>query len=182
MYCGVKKGMVFPKHQLRVDSHRSAKVTILEDGIPSSPSPSRIQRLIILPQQEECPVLKSSKDQARRNMAPTQPAVSSIIFHANSREPKVSFTGFTENTTNELLMLFLEERQSCPVARISCRRIDHRTDGFKTISSLGNSVGKDAPISKNDITLKLGYEFGEGDYIEFKAGRTDLDADVSYIG
>ena len=59
---------------------------------------------------------------------------------------------------------------------------DHRTDGFKTINSLGNSVGKDAPISKNDITLKLGYEFGEGDYIEIKAGRTDLDADVSYIG
>ena len=43
-------------------------------------------------------------------------------------------------------------------------------------------MGKETPISKNDITLKLGYEFGEGDYIEFKAGRTDLDADVSYIG
>ena len=59
---------------------------------------------------------------------------------------------------------------------------DHRTDGFKTINSLGNAVGGEAPISKNDITLKLGYEFGEDDYIEFKAGRTDLDADVSYIG
>ena len=57
---------LFPNISLRgVDSHRSAKVTILEDGIPSSPSPSRIQRLIILPQQEECPGLKSSKDQAR---------------------------------------------------------------------------------------------------------------------
>ena len=33
---------------------------------------------------------------------------------------------------------------------------DHRTDGFKTINSLGNAVGGEAPISKNDITINLG--------------------------
>ena len=37
-------------------------------------------------------------------------------------------------------------------------------------------------MAKNDLTLKLGYEFGEGNYLEAKVGRTDLYADVSYIG
>ena len=57
---------LFPNISLRgVDSHRSAKVTILEDGIPSSPSPSQILRLTTLPQLVECQDLKFSKDQVR---------------------------------------------------------------------------------------------------------------------
>ena len=43
-------------------------------------------------------------------------------------------------------------------------------------------VAGNAPMAKNDLTLKLGYEFGEGNYLEAKVGRTDLDAEVSYIG
>jgi Fe(3+) dicitrate transport protein len=32
------------------------------------------------------------------------------------------------------------------------------------------------------MLFKLSYEFGEGNYLELKAGKTDLDGDVSYIG
>jgi len=37
-------------------------------------------------------------------------------------------------------------------------------------------------VAKSDVMLKLSYEFSDTDYLEFKVGRTDLDADVGYIG
>ena len=59
---------------------------------------------------------------------------------------------------------------------------DHRSDGFHTLKSLNGAPDRNAPIERTDILLKLSYEFGEGDYLEFKAGRMDMDADVSYQG
>jgi Fe(3+) dicitrate transport protein len=177
---------LFPNISLRgVDSHRSAKVTILEDGIPSSPSPFSDPAAYYSPTAGRMSGFEILKGSSQMKYGPNTTGgiinyISTPIPENQKSHLRASYGEYNERVAHA----FSGGKTELGAGRLGylVEVFDHRTDGFKTINSLGNSLGKDAPISKNDITLKLGYEFGEGDYIEFKAGRTDLDADVSYIG
>ena len=50
------------------------------------------------------------------------------------------------------------------------------TDGWKNINGLADRVSSIAPVSQTDIMLKLSYDLSSSSYLEFKFGRTDLDA------
>jgi Fe(3+) dicitrate transport protein len=177
---------LFPNISLRgVDSHRSAKVTILEDGIPSSPSPFSDPAAYYSPTAGRMSGFEILKGSSQMKHGPNTTGgiinyISTPIPENQQSHLRASYGEYNERVAHA----FSGGKTELGTGKLGylVEIFDHRTDGFKTINSLGNAVGKDAPISKNDITLKLGYEFGEGDYIEFKAGRTDLDADVSYIG
>ena len=177
---------LFPNISLRgVDSHRSAKVTILEDGIPSSPSPFSDPAAYYSPTAGRMSGFEILKGSSQMKYGPNTTGgiinyISTPIPENQKSHLRASYGEYNERVAHA----FSGGKTELGTGRLGylVEVFDHRTEGFKTINSLGNSVGRDAPISKNDITLKLGYEFGEGDYIEFKAGRTDLDADVSYIG
>jgi Fe(3+) dicitrate transport protein len=177
---------LFPNISLRgVDSHRSAKVTILEDGIPSSPSPFSDPAAYYSPTAGRMAGFEILKGSSQLSQGPN--TTGGIINYLSTPIP--------EEQRSHLRASYGEHNERIAHAHSGGKTnfgsgrlgylvevFDHRTDGFKSINALGNAVGRDAPVSKNDITLKLGYEFGEGNYLEFKAGRTDLDADVSYIG
>jgi Fe(3+) dicitrate transport protein len=177
---------LFPNISLRgVDSHRSAKVTILEDGIPSSPSPFSDPATYYSPTAGRMSGFEILKGSSQMKYGPNTTGgiinyISTPIPENQKSHLRVSYGEYNERVAHA----FSGGKTELGPGKLGylVEVFDHRTDGFKTINSLGNAVGGEAPISKNDITLKLGYEFGEGDYIEFKAGRTDLDADVSYIG
>jgi Fe(3+) dicitrate transport protein len=177
---------LFPNISLRgVDSHRSAKVTILEDGIPSSPSPFSDPAAYYSPTAGRMSGFEILKGSSQMKYGPNTTGgiinyISTPIPENQKSHLRASYGEYNERVAHA----FSGGKTELGAGRLGylVEVFDHRTDGFKTINSLGNVVGGEAPISKNDITLKLGYEFGEGDYIEFKAGRTDLDADVSYIG
>jgi Fe(3+) dicitrate transport protein len=177
---------LFPNISLRgVDSHRSAKVTILEDGIPSSPSPFSDPAAYYSPTAGRMSGFEILKGSSQMKYGPNTTGgiinyISTPIPENQKSHLRASYGEYNERVAHA----FSGGKTELGPGKLGylVEIFDHRTDGFKTINSLGNAVGGEAPISKNDITLKLGYEFGEGDYIEFKAGRTDLDADVSYIG
>ena len=177
---------LFPNISLRgVDPLRSAKVTIMEDGIPASPSPFSDPAAYYSPtagRMSGFEILKGTSqlkygpnttggiinyistpipDKQTLHLRTTYGEFNEKVAHAHSGGK----TNLGKGTLGYLLEIF-----------------DHRSDGFKTINPLGNARGGNAPMAKNDLTLKLGYEFGEGNYLEAKVGRTDLDADVSYIG
>jgi len=177
---------LFPNISLRgVDSHRSAKVTILEDGIPSSPSPFSDPAAYYSPTAGRMAGFEILKGSSQLSQGPN--TTGGIINYLSTPIPddRSSHLRASYGEHNERIA----HAYSGGKANFGSGRLgylvevfDQRTDGFKSINALGNAVGRDAPLAKNDITLKLGYEFGEGNYLEFKAGRTDLDADVSYIG
>ena len=177
---------LFPNISLRgVDSHRSAKVTILEDGIPSSPSPFSDPAAYYSPTAGRMSGLEVLKGSSQMKHGPNTTGgiinyISTPIPENQQSHLRASYGEYNERVAHA----FSGGKTELGTGKLGylVEIFDHRTDGFKTINSLGNAVGGEAPISKNDITLKLGYEFGEGNYIELKAGRTDLDADVSYIG
>ena len=177
---------LFPNISLRgVDSHRSAKVTILEDGIPSSPSPFSDPAAYYSPTAGRMSGFEILKGSSQMKHGPNTTGgiinyISTPIPENQKSHLRASYGEYNERVAHA----FSGGKTELGPGKLGylVEIFDHRTDGFKTINSLGNAMGGKAPISKNDITLKLGYEFGEGDYIEFKAGRTDLDADVSYIG
>lgn len=177
---------LFPNISLRgVDSHRSAKVTILEDGIPSSPSPFSDPAAYYSPTAGRMSGFEILKGSSQLSQGPN--TIGGVINYLSTPIP--------ENQISHLRVSYGEDNERVAHAYSGGKTdlgsgklgflveiFDHRTDGFKTINALGNSVGGNAPVSKTDVSLKLGYEFGEDDYLEFKVGRTNLDADVSYIG
>ncbi len=177
---------LFPNISLRgVDSHRSAKVTILEDGIPSSPSPFSDPAAYYSPTAGRMAGFEILKGSSQLSQGPN--TTGGIINYLSTPIPEgqKSLLRASYGEHNERIAhAYSGGKTNFGSGRLGylVEVFDQRTDGFKSINTLGKAVGRNAPVSKNDITLKLGYEFGEGDYLEFKAGRTDLDADVSYIG
>jgi Fe(3+) dicitrate transport protein len=177
---------LFPNISLRgTDPNRSSKVTIMEDGIPSSPSPFSDPSAYYSPTAGRMAGFEVLKGSSQLKYGPnttggvinylSTPIPNSHLSHLrasygeNNERISHAYSGGKSDFAGGKLGYLVEV-------------FDHRTDGWKSISSLGDTVGSNAPVAKTDISLKLSYEFGEGNYLEFKAGRTDLDADVSYIG
>jgi Fe(3+) dicitrate transport protein len=177
---------LFPNISLRgVDSHRSAKVTILEDGIPSSPSPFSDPAAYYSPTAGRMAGFEILKGSSQLSQGPnTTGGIINYLSTPIPEEQRSHLRASYGEHNERIAHAYSGGKTNLGTGRLGylLEVFDQRTDGFKSINALGNAVGRDAPVSKNDITLKLGYEFGEGNYLEFKAGRTDLDADVSYIG
>ena len=177
---------LFPNISLRgVDSLRSAKVTILEDGIPSSPSPFSDPAAYYSPTAGRMSGFEILKGSSQMKFGPnTTGGIINYLSTPIPYEQKFHFRASYGEYNERITHAYSGGKNELGSGKLGylLEVFDHRTDGFKSINALGNAVGGKAPVSKNDITIKLGYEFGEGDYLEFKAGRTSLDADVSYIG
>ena len=177
---------LFPNISLRgVDSHRSAKVTILEDGIPSSPSPFSDPAAYYSPTAGRMSGFEILKGSSQMKHGPnTTGGIVNYLSTPIPQKQKSHFRASYGEYNERIAHAYSGGKTELGSGRLGylLEVFDHRTDGFKSINALGNAVGGKAPVSKNDITLKLGYKFGKGDYLELKAGRTSLDADVSYIG
>ena len=177
---------LFPNLSLRgVDPNRSGKVTILEDGIPSSPSPFSDPSAYYSPTAGRMAGFEVLKGSSQLKFGPNTTGgvinyLSTPIPNQQASHLRLSYgehnerishaytggkTPFGGGTLGYLVEIF-----------------DHRTDGWKTVDGIGGFRGADSPVAKTDLMLKLSYEFSDTDYIEFKVGRTDLDADVGYIG
>lgn len=185
---------LFPNISLRgVDPGRSQKVTILEDGIPASPSPFSAPSAYYSPTAGRMAGFEILKGSSSLKFGPNNSG--GVINYLSTPIPleqtsmlRGSYGDFNEKIAHAYsggtvdfgggkLGYLLEV-------------FDHRTDGWKTIaddfttgsSPFGSFKGGNAPVYKNDMLFKLSYEFGDGNYLEFKTGRTDLDGDVSYLG
>ena len=177
---------LFPNISLRgVDPNRSSKVTIMEDGIPSSPSPFSDPSAYYSPTAGRMSGFEILKGSSQLTIGPnttggvinylSTPIPAQQLSHLrasygqNNERISHAYSGGTTSLGSGTLGYFVEV-------------FDHRTDGWKTINGFGDLSSANAPIAKTDLTFKLSYEFGDDNYLEFKTGRTDLDGDVSYIG
>ena len=176
----------FPNISIRGnDPGRSGKITILEDGVPSAPSPFASPAAYYSPtagRMAGFEILKGSSqlkygpnttggvinylstpipDAGKSYLRVSYGENSEIISHAYSGS-KVDFAG---GKLGYLLEVF-----------------DHRSDGWKSLNLAPLGMpNRDMPIAKTDMNFKLGYEFGS-QYLEFKYGNTFMDSDVSYQG
>ena len=181
---------LFPNISLRgVDPSRSQKITILEDGIPSSPSPFSGPAAYYSPTAGRMAGFEILKGSSSLKYGPNNSGgvinyLSTPIPEAQTSKLRGSYGDFNERVAHAYsggTVDFADGKLGYLL-----EVFDHRTDGWKTIANdtttLGVYKSGKAPIYKNDMLFKLSYEFGEGNYLEFKAGKTDLDGDVSYLG
>jgi len=177
---------LFPNISLRgTDPNRSSKVTIMEDGIPSSPSPFSDPSAYYAPTAGRMAGFEVLKGSSQLKYGPN--TTGGVINYLSTPIPNshLSHLRASYGENNERIShAYSGGKSDFAGGKLGylVEIFDHRTDGWKSIPSMGDLVGSSSPVAKTDITLKLSYEFGEGNYLEFKAGRTDLDADVSYIG
>ncbi|MFP6901537.1 MAG: TonB-dependent receptor, partial [Opitutales bacterium] len=170
-----------------VDSQRSKKVTILEDGIPSSPSPFSAPDAYYSPTAGRMSGFEVLKGSSQLKHGPQN--TGGVINYLSTPIPseRASHLRFSYGSYNERVAHAYSGDSTAlgdGAFGYLLEVFDHRTDGWKTIGSTAAHSAKDAGFNKNDLMLKLSYAFGadNGSYLEFKAGRTDLDGDVSYLG
>jgi Fe(3+) dicitrate transport protein len=182
---------LFPNISIRgTDPNRSQKVTILEDGIPASPSPFSAPAAYYSPTAGRMAGFEILKGSSQLKYGPNNSGgVLNYISTPIPQDQSSYFKGSYGENNSKLAHVYSGGKLDFAGGRLGylLEVFDQRTDGWKTIAddtttTGGVFKGGDAPVYKNDMLLKLSYEFGEGDYLEFKAGRTDLDGDVSYIG
>ena len=176
----------FPNISLRgVDPNRSFKVTIMEDGIPSSPAPFADPSAYYAPTAGRMAGFEILKGSSQLKHGPN--TTGGVINYLSTPIPNdhrshlhASYGEFNERIAHA----FSGGKTDLGAGKLGylVEVFDHRSDGWKTLESFNGAPLRDSPIAKTDITFKLSYEFKGGDYLEFKAGRTDLDADVSYQG
>ncbi|MFP6854844.1 MAG: TonB-dependent receptor, partial [Opitutales bacterium] len=177
---------LFPNISLRgVDPNRSAKVTILEDGIPSSPSPFSDPSAYYSPTAGRMAGFEILKGSSQLKFGPNTTGgvinyISTSIPQKNSSHLQLSYGEYNECISHAYV------GGKTPLGNGTFGYLvevfDHRTDGWKIVDGIGNAPGADSPVAKTDVMLKLSYEFSGTDYLELKIGRTDLGADVGYMG
>jgi Fe(3+) dicitrate transport protein len=177
---------LFPNISLRgVDPNRSAKVTIMEDGIPSSPSPFSDPSAYYSPTAGRMAGFEILKGSSSLKHGPNN--TGGVINYLSTPIPnqQLHHLRASYGQNNERISHVHSGGKSAlggGTLGYLVEVFDQRTDGWKTINGLNNEPSSNAPLVKTDLTFKLSYEFGDENYLEFKAGRTDLDGDVSYIG
>mgnify|MGYP003969698855 FL=1 len=182
---------LFPNISMRgTDPNRSQKVTILEDGIPASPAPFSAPAAYYSPTAGKMAGFEILKGSSQLKYGPNNSGgvlnyLTTPIPQEQSSYLSGSYGEFNSKTAHAYSGGTLDFAGGKLGYLLEV--YDQRTDGWKTIandttSSGGIHKGGNAPVYKNDLMLKLSYDFGDGNYLEFKAGKTDLDGDVSYIG
>jgi Fe(3+) dicitrate transport protein len=176
----------FPNISMRgVDPNRSNKITILEDGVPSSPAPYADPAAYYAPTAGRMAGFELLKGSSSLKYGPNNTGgvinyLSTAIPEEQSSYLRASYGSYNERISHA----YSGGKSEFGSGKLGylLEVFDHRSDGWKTIQNAGGEPTRDAPIAKTDLMLKLSYDFADGDYLEFKAGRMDMDADVSYQG
>ena len=177
---------LFPNISLRgVDPNRSSKVTILEDGIPSSPSPFSDPSAYYSPTAGRMAGFEVLKGSSQIKQGPN--TTGGVINYLSTPIPEQRlsyFQGSYGSNNERIAHAYAGGQADLGDSKIGYlfELFNSNTDGWKNINGLADRVSSIAPVSQTDIMLKLSYDLSSSSYLEFKFGRTDLDADVSYIG
>lgn len=181
---------LFPNISLRgVDPGRSGKVTLMEDGILMAPAPysapaayysptvgrmSGLEVLMGSSQVQYGPHITGGALNYISTPVPERPTGYLKTLYGTDNDIRAhGYVGETFETEKWGRFGYLIEGHL------------HTTDGFKEITSSENFTGSDETgFTKTDSMLKLMWEPDGEQYsrLEFKAGYTDLDGDVSYLG
>lgn len=180
---------LFPNISLRgVDHGRSAKVMILEDGVPQAPAPYSAPAAYYSPtvgRMRGLEVLKGSS-QVRHGPHVTGGVVNYLSTSVPGRQEGYFKLLYGED--NELRThAWYGDTVSTGAGRVGflAEGFFRRTDGFKTIDGTPDFRATDETgFANDDFNLKFAWEPDTATYqrFELKVGRTDIDADETYLG
>ncbi len=178
---------LLPNISLRgVDTHRSQKITMMEDGIPAAPAPYSAPSAYYAPtmgRMSGLEVLKGSS-QVRYGPHTTGGAVNYLSTPVHGDEE--TYLKLLYGSDSEFRgHLYQRRTADTALGRVGgLAEIYHRqTDGFKTIRHASGD-DSDTGFNKTDYMAKGSWE-PEDDYnqrIELKIGYTDFNADETYLG
>ena len=180
---------LFPSISLRgVDTTRSAKVTLMEDGVMVAPAPYSAPAAYYAPTAGRMSGLEVLKGSSQIKYGPH--TTGGVINYLSTAIPtkkkaylKSTFGSFNEQRTHAYVgNTFDTEVGQFGVLVEGYRR---QSDGFKTIDETDDfRAGDETGFSKTDAMIKLSWEPNTAIYqrLEFKSGRSDLDANETYLG
>lgn len=182
---------LFPNISLRgVDGGRSAKVTLMEDGIPTAPAPYAAPSAYYSPniaRMQGLEVLKGSS-QVRHGPHITGGVINYLSTAIpGSAKGKLKTTFGSDNDLRAHAWYGNTVNTSIGSIGFLVEGYARQTDGFKTIDETPDFAGKDAEatgFTQTEPMVKLAFEPNSDTYqrIELKHGRSDLDADETYLG
>jgi Fe(3+) dicitrate transport protein len=180
---------IFPNISLRgVDHGRSAKVMLLEDGIPMAPAPYASPAAYYSPTAGRMSGIEVLKGSSQVRFGPH--VTGGVVNYLSTPIPqeRETYTRLTFGTDNDLRVhAYTGDTIETEAGRFGylLEGYARENDGFKTIDPAAGFPGSnDTGLSNRDYNVKLSYEPNGERYqrFEFSLGRTDLDADETYVG
>lgn len=170
-----------------VDTSRSAKLTIMEDGIPASPAPYSAPAAYYTPTLGRMAGLEVLKGTSQVRYGPHTTGgvinyLSTALPGARAGYLRISGGGDGEFQAHGWMgeRWQLKEGQLDVLAELYHRR----NDGFRSIAPAGDYAGsKETGFERTDGMVKLGWGSDRGRHrLELKVGASDLEANLSYLG
>lgn len=181
---------LFPNISLRgVDTTRSSKVTIMEDGVMMAPAPYSAPSAYYSPTVGRMSGLEVLKGSSQIKYGPhTTGGVINYLSTAIPTEEKAylkSIVGsFDEKRTHAFFGNTFDAGNAGQIGFL-LEGFQRQNDGFKEIDETPDfRNGDDTGIDKTDVLFKLSWEPNTEVYqrFEFKYGTSDLDANETYLG
>lgn len=182
---------LFPNISLRgVDTTRSAKVTVMEDGVLTAPAPYSAPAAYYSPTLGRMHAIDILKGSSQVLYGPhiTGGAinyVSTPIPGESAAYLKVLYGSYNEIRAHAWYGTVLPTRNG--TWSFLVEGYFRETDGFKVIGrtpDLTGALADQTGFTKGDVLLKVAYEPNSEVYQKFllSVGTTDLDADETYLG
>ncbi len=180
---------LFPNISMRgVDTSRSAKVTIMEDGVLMAPAPYSSPSAYYSPTMGRMSGLEILKGSSQIKYGPH--ITGGVINYLSTPVPleetyylKSLIGSFGERRTHAYAGNSFDT--DLGTFGVLVEVYDRKSDGFKEIDETPDfRDGKNTGFTKFEPMIKLSWEPNTGLYqrLEFKYGRTDLDANETYLG
>jgi len=170
-----------------VDTTRSAKVTVMEDGVLTAPAPYSAPAAYYTPTMGRMSGLEILKGSSQIKYGPQ--TTGGVINYLSTPIPlkktayfKSSYGSYGDVRTHVYAGDTIDTKagQFGALAEVYFRQ----NDGYKTIDSTPNLVDKNSGFAKTEPMIKLSWEPSTNMYqrFEFKYGRSNLDANETYLG
>ena len=181
---------LFPSISLRgVDTTRSSKVTVMEDGVMMSPAPYTAPAAYYSPTAGRMSGLEVLKGSSQIKYGPH--TTGGVINYLSTAIPtqeraylKSTFGSFNEQRTHAYVGNTFDAGSAGQFG-ILLEGYRRQSDGFKKIDEAADfRNGDETGFSKTDAMIKLSWEPSSAIYqrFEFKYGSSELDANETYLG
>ena len=180
---------LFPNISLRgVDTSRSAKLTLSEDGVLSAPAPYSAPAAYYAPTMGRMAAVEILKGSSQIQHGPH--TTGGVINYQSTRIPDTN-RGYLKmvygSNQDRLLHAWVGRNITAKSGQtgILLEIFDRRTDGFKTIDGASDFSGMNQTgFHRTDYTAKLSWQptWEKPHLFEIKVGYTDLDANETYLG
>src|SRR5690625_2268182 len=170
------------------NSSRSSKVTMMEDGVLTSPAPYSAPAAYYTPTTGRMSGIEILKGSSQILYGPE--TTGGVINYLSTPIPqgRTGYIRSTYGTDNDVrIHAYYGDAVETPHGRVDYlfENYFRRTDGFKTIEERpGFNAGDDTGFTKNEPMFKVGWEPNTPNFqrLEFKIGYTDFDANETYLG